>query len=777
MNTVFSALLAGINKAVDYNRDDVVRPVAILWPDEKREWERVVPRLRQALPHFLIYGSYDPENRTGPAIWLRCLLAGKIAQFQFSPDIVPVIYLPGVGRATLRATDECPHELKPLAELQYRGVFWNQQNGKDWTVAAFLQTNHGGLQLKVPRDFATGTSLRRAIDHLMDVDVQTLRQKVNAGELNSAYFDSLISEDFVDDLLMWLSDTKGTRSRWDDARWETLCSRCLADYGFDPAKDGHLVGAEMLGLQERPSWKAVWKRFAAMPHRYPGLRDVLEKAKPTDRVQELSFRCESWPQDNASMEDDLRHGLNSLVGMTIQEARGALENLCRDHLYRRDWVWAALGEAPLSKALEHLQFVVKGTMEPLSAGSSDDLARVYVEYGWSVDNAVLDALASVVKSEDIAVVGEALSKFYAPWLRDSAELLQDHCLKKPFSPAPVGGKGEIAKGTCILFVDGLRFDIGQRLRKILDDKVGEVDFGYHWSALPSVTPTAKPAVSPVAGYISGSVAGAEFRPVVAETGKDLTVDRFRALLEQSNIQYLPANEIGDSSGIAWTEFGNLDSLGHQEGIGLSRRIGEMLAHVANRVRSLLDAGWNEIRIVTDHGWLLLTGGLPKVELPKYLTESRWGRCAVVKQTTDVDLPCFPWTWNDGVRVACPSGIGSFVAGQQYNHGGISLQECVVPQITVRSGSTPIVSASVEEIKWAGLRVRVKVSGNFAKCSVDLRDKAADKTSSLCVAKVVGKDGSVALVVEDDSREGSATTLVLLDGDGNVIEKKLVTVGG
>ena len=45
--------------------------------DEKREWERLVPRLRLLLPHFLILGPYDTANRTGPAIWLRCVLAGK----------------------------------------------------------------------------------------------------------------------------------------------------------------------------------------------------------------------------------------------------------------------------------------------------------------------------------------------------------------------------------------------------------------------------------------------------------------------------------------------------------------------------------------------------------------------------------------------------------------------------------------------------------------------------------------------------------------------------
>ncbi len=92
----------------------------------------------------------------------------------------------------------------------------------------------------------------------------------------------------------------------------------------------------------------------------------------------------------------------------------------------------------------------------------------------------------------------------------------------------------------------------------------------------------------------------------------------------------------------------------------------------------------------------------------------------------------------------------------------------------------MVSAKIESFKWAGLRCRVKVEGNFEKCKVDLRDKAADASTSLVgEVKSVGKDGMVSLVVrpDQDSREGTASMLVLLDLAGNVLEKAPVTVGG
>jgi len=45
-------------------------------------------------------------------------------------------------------------------------------------------------------------------------------------------------------------------------------------------------------------------------------------------------------------------------------------------------------------------------------------------------------------------------------------------------------------------------------------------------------------------------------------------------------------------------------------------------------------------------------------------------------------------------------------------------------------------------------------------------------------KTVGKDGTVSLVVKPkfDTRLGTATTLVLLDQVGNVLDKTPVTVG-
>ncbi len=146
----------------------------------------------------------------------------------------------------------------------------------------------------------------------------TLHAKSAAGELNANYFDSLVSDDLVDDLLSWMSQPKETRDKWEPGRWETLCSRCMSDYAFDPARDGELVGAEKLGSSPKPSGKRPGSATAAAPARYPGLEALLRKAKPQPKPGGLLLVTadEFWPQDNEAEEAELRKELLELTSVS-----------------------------------------------------------------------------------------------------------------------------------------------------------------------------------------------------------------------------------------------------------------------------------------------------------------------------------------------------------------------------------------------------------------------------------------------------------------------------
>ena len=83
---------------------------------------------------------------------------------------------------------------------------------------------------------------------------------------------------------------------------------------------------------------------------------------------------------------------------------------------------------------------------------------------------------------------------------------------------------------------------------------------------------------------------------------------------------------------------------------------------------------------------------------------------------------------------------------------------------------------IPKIAWSGLRCKVDVASDAVGLRVDIRTKAALASSSL-VAQVKALDGGkVSLAVADDSSEGTAAFVVVLDAAGNVVQKKSTTIG-
>ena len=776
--TLLEAVRASLAHAARYNPGDVVAPAAVLWTDADGQWRPVVEQLRTLMPELLTLGDYDPATRTGPAIWLRCVIepavrADKFPELAWPADTVPVIYMPGVSRQTLRAVEECPDALKPLVEIQYRGTVWTQRNGRDWTVRAFLVNDDEGLGLDVAEDNLTLQAMQGALSRLAVTPVARLRGK----RLEAEDFDRLMIGDTPRDLLLWLGDPVVTRRQWDEGTWSAFCSRSRQDYGFDPETDGEIVGGENLGRRDG-AWYAVWERFAESPALYPGIPDLLRRAKPQGQ---LILDKDPWPDENDSLENELRAALVKVGSMKPAEARRRLEQLEAKHGPRRGWVWTHLGMCPLANAVGHLAVLAKRTAATLGGDSADAMAKLYAEGGYLADDAAMRAMACVKAAEDSAAVQAAVRCVYLPWLEDTARHFQE-CLAAKALPTVEQQEGvEAGAGECILFADGLRFDIGQRLAAMASERQLEVSAGWRWAALPTVTATAKPAASPVAGKLRGGLLETDFCPETTDSGERLNTDRFRRLLSAEGLQVLGPAESGDArskNARGWTEYGEFDKLGHDLQAKLAARIDDHLELLLERAQGLLEAGRKRVRVVTDHGWLLAPGGMPKVQLPKYLAESRWSRCASIKDSSHLELPVAGWSWNPQERFAYAPGVHCFVAGQEYAHGGVSLQECLVPVLAFTSTGAPAgVAVTVSEVQWVGLRCRVSVEPAAKGLVADLRTKLNVPNSSITKPKVLDADGKAALLVADDSLEGTMASLVIIDVSGRVVCKQATTVGG
>ena len=282
---------------------------------------------------------------------------------------------------------------------------------------------------------------------------------------------------------------------------------------------------------------------------------------------------------------------------------------------------------------------------------------------------------------------------------------------------------------------------------------------------------------PLAAKLGGPLEGAGFESKEKDGGKSLTHARFKQLLEEIGIAFIEPSDVGSATGCAWTQCGCVDTYGHEQGAKLAWRIEEELNGLQQRVSDLLQAGWKKVKVVTDHGWLMLPGGLPKIELPKHLTASRWSRCAIPGPGAQHGFPMTPWFWDSVDFVVLAPGVSCFTTAMEYAHGGLTVQEAVVPSLTVNASQSALKKIVVKDLKWVGLRLNVVFEGAEA-LKVDVRSKVADEKSTFAASPVVAAaDGQkTSILVSDDDALGSAAFLVVLDSTGKSIFKQSVIVG-
>jgi len=757
--------------------DAELAPVAILWTDPKREWLTLIPQLRNVLPELISLGDYDAEQRQGPSLWLRCMVDRSLADQAIPAAQPPILYLPGVSRQDLRAGEGCPWEWEPLIELMFRGTLWLQRNGRDWTLAAFL-SSADALDLDVAGDQATKVAMARALTELATHPLTQLR----GTRLEEKDFNALLADDPVRDILRWMVDPSGFQRSRSSEQWNALVSLWKQDFKFDPTKDSELTAAESLATG-KSEWQRVWRRFEEQPAAYPGLVDLLRRAAPSTNQGDLLSSNDSstsrWPHRNDAMEQEVQEVLKALPNQPHAQACKAVRELEATHGQRRQWIWAQLGLSPMAELLAPLGLLAKRADQPLVGSTPDEFIARYTDSGWEADLAAWEAIAQA-KPEHEAMVSAAVAALMQPWLDDTAKsfqaAVQSHGLPVPADQPAV----EALPGGCLLFADGLRYDVARQLQKRLEEMGITGNLTTRWAGLPTVTATAKPAITPLIDQIQGQALPEDFAPGF-RNGKATSAAELRKALEAKGYGVLTDGALDlppSPEARGWLEIGDLDHRGHQLQDQLPSVIGSEIERLALRIQALLAAGWSSVQIVTDHGWLFCPGGLPSAELPKHLTASKWARCAAIKGESQVPVPTAAWSWNPAETFATPAGAACFNTGStnSYAHGGISLQECLTPVLVVSGGSSSAPAAAITEISWKGLRCNLEVSGGTAGMTADLRREAAGGPSVATTAKAVD-DGGARLLVEDDELEDTAVVAVLLSPDGRVIAQRRTVVGG
>lgn len=765
--SVLDRIVQVVEAAEAHDPNNASAPIALLWPDGERQWASLVLQLQERL-RVVSLGAFDAVARQGPAYWLRCVIANTVS-VDGAPPGTPVVYLPGVSRDVLRAIGSEDAELAPLGAIQHRCQWISHPNGKDWTVRSMLSNRERGLGLSVSSDSATAEALVASLPELAKQHWSRLQAKY----IDGAFLHSLLSPDPVRSLLEWLDDPAEMRATLSEGAWTAFVQQCKDDYGYDPVAEGELEGARRLGVAEGP-WANVWNRFRANPAEFPGIPDRLRQAEPHEL---FASHPGQWPGPAQRDEDELREALNRLTDETPQDARSRLLALEDAHNVRRDYVWADLGWTPLVRALKHLAELAHLTATGPTKLTVESIADWYASAGWKADWAVLAALDAVDRQADMTAVACAIAAAYKSWADACARSLQTaigsmaNAATYVATPPPSPVSGDV-----VVFVDGLRLDVAHRLNERLAASGLETDLTTGLAALPTVTQTAKPALIPVDQQ--HLVAGAALDARRAPDGPAAGIRVLRGLLADAGVQVLVGADVGKPTGMAWTETGELDRRGHDLGLRLAHEVEAEVQRIAMRIEVLLDAGWERVIVVTDHGWLLMPGGLPKNEdLPVAVTDTRKGRCARITEGAEPLVPTVPWHWDADVRIAVAPGISCFEANQTYEHGGVSPQECVVPRLTVTRGAGETAGAAVTSFRWRGLTLVVEFAGLPDGASIDLRASAGDEASSIAdIARVTGGEGKVILLVGDEDLEGRQAHLVLVGADGSLLLQRETTVG-
>ena len=246
---------------------------------------------------------------------------------------------------------------------------------------------------------------------------------------------------------------------------------------------------------------------------------------------------ERWPDLNHDDEQAVRDALEKLPALPHHEACEAVAALERQHGERRAWVWARLGLSPMAGVLQPLAGLAAAARRALGGTEPADVAAAYLERGWPADLGAWQAVAAAPVADE-ACVSRAVRRLLEPWLDESARAFQAAVERSPLPGAGEQPAVEAGDDGCLVFVDGLRYDLAQRLAERLEGRGLRVDLGRRWAALPTVTGTGKPAVTPAAPDVEADALDRAFGARLKAAGRPADAAALRAALEARGYQVL-----------------------------------------------------------------------------------------------------------------------------------------------------------------------------------------------------------------------------------------------
>ena len=248
----------------------------------------------------------------------------------------------------------------------------------------------------------------------------------------------------------------------------------------------------------------------------------------------------------------------------------------------------------------------------------------------------------------------------------------------------------------IMFIDALRYELGRELWQALEnDKAGDRrEVLARIAAIPTITPIGMTALLPGGDRRQVSY-GENWEITIDDSGDLMHKDARRSWMHRHlegaafyNLEELvstPTDQIPEAS--AYVVFDTtLDAVGEMAGALAWNTFSKLLQSVKIGIHKLLELGVEQVHVVADHGFLLLdqVAEHEKVTVRDVPALAKKSRYLVGSDLGTTSQLLFPVPGSRDLLAWFPRGIGCFRTPGAYNyaHGGLSLQELVVPHLTV-----------------------------------------------------------------------------------------------
>jgi hypothetical protein len=417
--------------------------------------------------------------------------------------------------------------------------------------------------------------------------------------------------------------------------------------------------------------------------------------------------------------------------------------------------------------------------------SAEDVLRVYTESAGEVDRKHWRLIADCSKEADlealIAVANRAYGE-YAEALNDAFfDRLRD---RKEWTFSGIRPISEVVSDIwsarskrAVVIVDALRFDCATEIRD--KRRLPEASLTPALACIPTRTWVGMTALLPLRDQQLRYEPGpGEGRLRSANTNANFSdrQARLQFLRDQVRAKCMEIEEVENEARApkplpdVLCIFGHetIDSLGHDKASDLIRHLDTEVERLGLVIDKLHRWGYPEVHLVTDHGFVTTSSEVEPtvVPIPVDRTIVAKSRYALVEEGTLIDAKTFPFPFDPHIRVAVPAGMAFFKSEKTFSHGGVSLQEVVIPHLASRR-ETMVTRVGLQvvpaayEIKTYSVKV---VLDPMMPEKMDLFTKPVGRTVEVDLMR--GKETVVAHAVQKEIKPeaGQRVTVVLMLND-------------